>query len=230
MVLPTQEKLRRKDWKRTLTLIQGQRETILSWSSQLESDLGDLAAQLRSRMGAWDRMRQTFAALLNVLPATAAVTYVLSTGDPVGATGIKIKLTGLLGLKDLYALIAIPATAGLKKADQKQLVQLLQPVARTWLAHKITQVQTLFEQQITGELLDDARNAQTNAGTCCKKPLRRWNRPRSHRYDELSTYGLEGHGSIGIANSRAVRIKGADECCSFVATGPWPGQTGRGGL
>ena len=72
-------------------------------------------------MGVWDRMRQTFAALLNVLPATAAVTYVLSTGDPVGATGIKIKLTGLLGLKDLYALIAIPATAGLKKADQKQL-------------------------------------------------------------------------------------------------------------
>jgi len=125
----------------------------------LENDLKQLADQLRSRMSLWDRMRQTFAAVLNVLPATAAITYVLSTGDPVGATGIKIKLTGLLGLHDLYALIAIPATAGLKKADQQQLARLLAPVARTWLEHKFAQVQTLFEDQITGDLFKDARDA-----------------------------------------------------------------------
>ena len=162
-VFGAQEGLRNKDWKTSLTHIQEQREMILSWSGSLESDLKTLANELRTGMGVWDRMRQTFAALLNVLPATAAVTYVLSTGDPVGATGIKIKLTGLLGLKDLYALIAIPATAGLKKADQKQLALLLEPVARTWLEHKFTQVQALFEEQITGDLIADGHRAQTKA-------------------------------------------------------------------
>jgi hypothetical protein len=172
---PAREALCRKDWKAALTHIQAQRATILSWSSQLENDLKELADQLRRRMGIWDRMRQTFAALLNVLPATAAITYVLSTGDPVGATGIKIKLTGLLGLKDLYALIAIPATAGLKKADQKQLALLLEPVARTWLEHKFTQVQALFEQHITGQLLDDARSTRSRAGELLSQAERIFN-------------------------------------------------------
>ena len=117
----------------------------------MERDLAALADHLRQRMGVLDQLRQTFAALLNVIPATAAITYILHTGDPVGAVGIKVKLTGLLGLHDLYALIAIPATAGMKKADQRQLEQMLAPVAQTWLAHKLTAVQTLFEEQITGE-------------------------------------------------------------------------------
>ncbi|WP_419661229.1 uncharacterized protein Dvar_16570 [Desulfosarcina variabilis str. Montpellier] len=44
-------------------------------------------------------------AMLNVIPATAAVIYVLHTGDPVGAVGIKVKLTGLFGLNDLSIVI-----------------------------------------------------------------------------------------------------------------------------
>ena len=110
-----------------------------------------------------DQLRQTFAALLNVIPATAAITYILHTGDPAGAVGIKIKLTGLLGLHDLYALIAIPATAGMKKADQRQLEQMLAPVAQTWLAHKLTAVQALFEEQITGDVLSQAHAAAERA-------------------------------------------------------------------
>ena len=61
------------------------------------AELAGLAQTLRSRMGFTARVRQTFSALLNVLPATAAVTYILSTGDPVGAVGIKVKLSGLIG-------------------------------------------------------------------------------------------------------------------------------------
>lgn len=163
VVRRAQQQLGQKNWKAVLSHIQASKETILSWSIELENDLKQLADELRSRMSLWDRMRQTFAAVLNVLPATAAVTYVLSTGDPVGATGIKIKLTGLLGLHDLYALIAIPATAGLKKADQQQLARLLAPVARTWLEHKFAQVQALFEDQITGDLFNDVRDARLKA-------------------------------------------------------------------
>ncbi|WP_054034454.1 GTPase [Desulfatitalea tepidiphila] len=163
-VREAQANLRRRDWQAALTRIQAQKELILSWSGGLEQDLKVLAEELRGRMGLVDQVRQTFAAFLNVIPATAAITYILHTGDPAGAVGIKVKLTGLLGLHDLYALIAIPATAGMKKADQQQLEQMLAPVARTWLAHKLTAVQQLFEAQITAEVLDTARSAHGAAG------------------------------------------------------------------
>jgi prophage DNA circulation protein len=94
-----------------------------------------------------------------VVPATVAVTYILSTGDPVGAVGIKVKLTGLFGLHDLYALIAIPATTGLKKADQGQLKEMLGPIIQTWLNNKLKAVQDLFEKEITGQMIQDATDA-----------------------------------------------------------------------
>jgi hypothetical protein len=163
VVQAAQQRTRAKDWRATLTHIQEQKKLLLSWSDRLERDLAELADTLRRRMGVLDQLRQTFAALLNVIPATAAITYILHTGDPAGAVGIKVKLTGLLGLHDLYALIAIPATAGMKKADQRQLEQMLAPVAQTWLAHKLTAVQTLFEEQITGEVLEAAHSAAERA-------------------------------------------------------------------
>ena len=110
-------------------------------------------------MGTWTKIRQTFAALLNVVPATAAVTYILSTGDPVGAVGIKVKLTGLFGLHDLYALIAIPATSGLKKTDQNQLKEMLGPIMQAWLNNKLKAVQNLFEKEITGPIIQHATDA-----------------------------------------------------------------------
>jgi hypothetical protein len=108
-------------------------------------------------MGLWRKVSQTFWALLNVLPATVAVTYVLSTGDPVGAAGLKVKLAGLFGAKDLYALFAIPVTTGLKSADRKQIEEMLAPIVQTWLNHKLNTVQQLFEDNITGEILQTAR-------------------------------------------------------------------------
>ena len=155
--------LRQQQWNATLNIILTQKETVLSWSAQLDDDLKILADELRSRMRLTDQIRQTFAALLNVIPATAAVTYILHTGDPVGAAGIKIKLTGLLGLHDLYALIAIPATAGMSKADRRQLEQLLAPLARTWLAHKFKTVQAVFEGHITGAILNRLSSTQKRA-------------------------------------------------------------------
>jgi hypothetical protein len=155
--------LAEKPWQPVLEQIMARKNDVLSWSDQLDAELGALADQLRARMGFMDQIRQTFAALLNVIPATAAITYILHTGDPVGAAGIKVKLTGIFGLHDLYALIAIPATAGMSKADRKQLEQLLAPLARTWLAHKFTTVRELFETHITGRLLDSVGSARSKA-------------------------------------------------------------------
>jgi hypothetical protein len=151
-----QEALRRRDWSSLLADVVSRKEEILAFSEGVERELLALADGFRERMGMWDKLRQSFSAFLNVLPATAAVTYVLSTGDPVGATGIKVKLTGLFGLKDLYALIAIPATSGLKKADQAQLENVLGPIAKAWLDEKLQTVQDLFETEVTGPILTEA--------------------------------------------------------------------------
>ena len=159
----TQAVLRSENWSAVVEDMLARQETLLSLNSQLETELQRLARDQRSRMTTFDQIRQTFSAMLNIIPATAAVTYVLHTGDPVGAVGIKVKLAGLFGLNDLYALVAIPATAGMKKADLKQLEALLGPVARAWLTHKLTSIAALFEEKITGSLLQRGQDVAENA-------------------------------------------------------------------
>jgi len=153
VVLQEQEQLRSMDWQSVLESILSRRDVIVELSHGIEMTLKDLADEYRRKMGMWTKIRQMFAAFLNVVPATAAVTYIISTGDPVGAVGIKVKLTGLFGLHDLYALVAIPATTGLKKADQKQLEEMLGPIVQTWLNDKLKAVQDLFEQEVTGGII-----------------------------------------------------------------------------
>lgn len=149
-VLPEQGRLRDQDFRSMLQTILSEKEELLDIPADMLKDLKVLADQFRSQMGLWTKISQTFWASLNVLPATAAVTYVLSTGDPVGAAGIKVKLTGLFGAKDLYALVAIPVTTQMKKADQQQLQTMLGPIAQAWFDHKLKKVQQLFEETITG--------------------------------------------------------------------------------
>ena len=157
VVTHEQEKLRATDFKSVLQSILAEKESITTISRDMEKDLEQLADHFRHKMGLWRKIGQTFWALLNVLPATVAVTYVLSPGDPVGAAGIKVKLTGLFGAKDLYALFAIPVTTGLKKADRKQIEEMLGPIVQTWLNHKLKTVQHLFEENITGGILRCSR-------------------------------------------------------------------------
>ena len=152
-----QEKLRARDFKTVLQSILAEKEDIVAITHDMEKDLVKLADHFRSKMGLWRKINQTFWAFLNVLPATVAVTYVLSTGDPVGAAGIKVKLAGLFGAKDLYALFAIPVTTGLKSADRKQIEEMLAPIVQTWLNHKLNTVQHLLEGNITGGILQCAR-------------------------------------------------------------------------
>jgi len=153
-----QERLRARNWQSVMADVLSQKESILAPTPDIDHELEELAGRFRDRMSIWGQIRQTFSAFLNVLPATAAVTYVLHTGDPVGAAGIKVKLTGLFGLHDLYALVAIPATSGLKRADQRQLEEMLTPIARLWLERKLKTVQDIFEVAITGDILTGARD------------------------------------------------------------------------
>jgi hypothetical protein len=154
----TQAVLRDENWSAVVDDMMSRQKTLLSLTGQLETELRRLAGEQRARMTATDQIRQTFSAMLNIIPATAAVTYVLHTGDPVGAVGIKVKLVGLFGLNDIYALVAIPATAGMKKADLKQLEALLGPVAQAWLTHKLTAIEALFKEIVTGPLLEKGQS------------------------------------------------------------------------
>jgi hypothetical protein len=156
-IITEQDRLRAREFKSVLQSILAEKETIVGISRDMEKDLKDLADQFREKMGVWRKISQTFWAFLNVLPATVAVTYVLSTGDPVGAAGIKIKLAGLFGVKDLYALFAIPFTTGLKKADRQQIEEMLGHILQTWLKDKSQNVQRLFEEKLTGEIIRCAR-------------------------------------------------------------------------
>jgi hypothetical protein len=162
-VADAQERLRGRDFPALLEAVLARREEVGDIGRDTDADLRALADRFRSRMGVWDRVAQTFWAALNVLPATAAVTYVLSTGDPVGAAAVKVKLASLFGLHDLYALVAIPVTRGVKQADRKQLEAMLGPIARAWLSHKFERVRTIFEQEITGDLLLSAERAAEEA-------------------------------------------------------------------
>ncbi|UCF93017.1 MAG: dynamin family protein [Desulfobacterales bacterium] len=163
VVVPAQQKLREQDFKSILQAIRAGKDEVVNLAPDLEKELRDLVDRFRNQIGLWGKITQSFWALLNILPATVAVTYVLSTGDPVGAVGIKIKLIGLFGAKDFYALLAIPATTGIKKADQKQLETMLAPIAQTWFNHKLKTVQMLFEQNISGSILRTAQEAIVDA-------------------------------------------------------------------
>ncbi|MFC1857801.1 hypothetical protein ACFL9U_07190 [Thermodesulfobacteriota bacterium] len=169
VVTNEQQKLRDQDWRTILKTILSQKETIFNITEAIDVELSALVDDFRGKMDLWARISQTFSAFMNVLPATAAVTYILATGDPVGATGIKVKLAGLFGIKDLYALVAIPATTGLKKADQKQLEVLLGPIAKAWLDNKLNAVQELFEQMITRGIIKSASDALRDADEIIKE-------------------------------------------------------------
>ncbi|MBU0985957.1 MAG: hypothetical protein KKH68_01785, partial [Proteobacteria bacterium] len=174
-----QDLLRKTDWQSVLQAILARRDIIFEMSDGIEMELNRLAESFRRKMGLWSKIRQTFFAMLNVVPATVAITYVLSTGDPVGAAGVKVKLTGLFGLHDLYALVAIPTTTGLKKTDLKQLDAMLGPIVLAWLNNKLSDIQDIFEQKITGGIIRAAtktlansaeltRQIEVNLETCAK--------------------------------------------------------------
>ena len=158
VVFGEQKKLRDANWKSVLQSILSRKDVIVELSEEIDMELRNLADSFRRQMGVWTKIRQTFSAFLNVVPATVAVTYILSTGDPIGAAGIKVKLTGMFGLHDLYALVAIPATTGVKKADQKQLDELIGPIVKTWLNDKLLSVKALFELEITGKIIRVAKD------------------------------------------------------------------------
>jgi 50S ribosome-binding GTPase len=121
----------------------------------LTAALTGLINEFRLQMNFLQRTRESFFASLNVLPATLGIAYILTTGDPVGGSGLYAKLHGIFGMHDLWVLVSIPASAGLDETGRKQLSDMLEPVVRRWLENRAIIVREVFEETIAGGVIEE---------------------------------------------------------------------------
>jgi len=147
-------------WKTTVDAIVSAAESVLNISTDVElnRELSDLVHEFRRQMNIVQKTRESFVASLNILPASLGIAYVLTTGDPVGGSGIYAKLHGLFGMHDLWALISIPASAGLDESSRKNLSDMLAPVVSRWFENRAMIVRGIFKENVTGEVLEEVKN------------------------------------------------------------------------
>ncbi len=136
----------------------------LSEDAALNQELTDLVGQFRQRMNFLQKTRESFFASLNVLPATLGIAYILTTGDPVGGGGIYAKLHGLFGVHDLWALVSIPASAGIDETGRKDLSEMLEPVVKRWIENRARIVKQVFEETIVGEVIHQMEATAEKSG------------------------------------------------------------------
>jgi hypothetical protein len=153
-------------WQPVADRIAAAAENILNLAAdeQLNRELAELVVEFRRQMNFTQKTRESLFASLSILPATLGIAYVLTTGDPVGGSGIYAKLHGLFGMHDLWALVSIPASAGMDENTRRNLSDMLAPIVTRWFENRASLVTTLFEQQIAGRLLQDLQQLIASVG------------------------------------------------------------------
>jgi hypothetical protein len=159
------ERLARQAWQPSAERILSTAPKILNVSDDaaLDRELTDLVTAFRLNMDFVQKTRESFFASLNILPATLGIAYILTTGDPVGGSGIYAKLHGMFGMHDLWALVSVPASAGLDETGRKNLSDMLAPVVGRWLDDRARIVQALFEDVIAGEVIREVEDTAASA-------------------------------------------------------------------
>lgn len=160
----TRREVEGRHWSATAERILATAPEILNIAEDatLNQELTDLVNGFRQRMNFRQKTRESFFASLNVLPATLGVAYILTTGDPVGGSGIYAKLHGMFGMHDLWALVSIPASAGLDETGRQRLSDMLEPVVKKWVENRAFIVRRLFEETLSGAV---TRKVDETAGT-----------------------------------------------------------------
>lgn len=148
-----QQALVGQDWEAVATALRGAADQLTGMPSDIEGELSVLVADFRAHMGWRERLREMSFASLSALPPLLAVSYTLLTADPLTGTGLWIKLQSLFGINDLWALVAIPASAGLSERDRRQLERLVAPVFRLWLDRRVREVCSVLERTVCAPLL-----------------------------------------------------------------------------
>ena len=143
-----------RPWEQIADTISALAEDILKLTEDVElnEELTDLVQEFRSKMNIVQKTRESFFATLSIMPATLGIAYILTTGDPVGGSGIYAKLHGLFGMHDLWALFSIPASAGLDETGRKDLSNMLAPIISRWLDNRAAIVRDVYKKNITADL------------------------------------------------------------------------------
>ena len=81
----------------------------------------------------------------------------------MGGSGIYAKLHGLFGMHDLWALVSIPASAGIDETGRKDLSDMLEPVVKRWIENRARIVKQVFEETITGDVIHQLENNSADA-------------------------------------------------------------------
>ena len=125
-----------QDWQGTARTLEEIAEGLVGLPADIERELKGSVREFRKSMGLMQRVREAFFASLSALPSLLGVTYVLMTANPVSGAGLWIQLESLFGVNDLWALVSIPASAGLSEQERHQLEQMIAPVFRLWLQRR----------------------------------------------------------------------------------------------
>jgi len=142
-----------QDWATTTARLHAAAEDLVGLPGDLERELTGAVRSFRHDLPWGQRLREAFFASLSALPPLLGVTYTLLTADPAAGTGILIKLEGLFGLNDLWALLSIPASAGLSEQDRKQLQQMVAPVFQLWLRRRTEAIVALLGDTVAAPVM-----------------------------------------------------------------------------
>ncbi len=149
---PYQAALLQRDWAALAARLEEAASDLVGLPAGIERELRQEVVRFRREMGLGQRMRETLFASLSALPPLLGVTYALLTANPVAGSGLFIHLEGVLGLNDLWALVSIPASAGMSEQDRRQLEAMLKPVFQLWLQQRVEAVVLLLEQNLGHDL------------------------------------------------------------------------------
>lgn len=143
-----------QDWDRVVARLQETVPDLVGLPESLAEELRESVQTFRGEMRWPQRLREVFYASLTALPPLLGVTYTLMTADPVTGTGLWIRLESLFGVNDLWALVSIPASAGLSDQEKRQLETLISPVFNLWLRKRVQAIVDVLSETVCQPILD----------------------------------------------------------------------------
>lgn len=139
-----EEAMLAQDWESTTRVLREAVGELVGLPMGVEQELRAQIADFRQGMSWRQRTREALFASLSALPPILGVSYMLLTANPVAGGGLWIQLESLLGLNDLWALVSIPASAGLSEQDRRQLEAMMAPVFKVWLERRAATIVDLY--------------------------------------------------------------------------------------
>lgn len=168
-VLPTPPLLREPlntletlEWQQLVAELRARVPELAGISPEIRQRIESEVSSFRENMSSIGKVREALFSGVAVLPPVLAVTYVLSTGDPVTGSTIAVKLGSVFGIQDLWAVMTIPASTGLNEVDRKQLAAMLGPIINRWFESRVLQVRDLYRRLLLTPV-EEAINASLPA-------------------------------------------------------------------